>query len=386
MQEFIYQEKKMKKVFILFMILLPLVWYCGGCGGSDSAEGVKEEKIPVEITPVKLGEITQSLQYSGDIIAEYEVNVFSKIPDRIERFFVDEGDTVKKGSVIAKILATTIEQAVRQTEAGLVAARAQEANLRLEYERAQRLYQENAMSQQQYEAIKTQFEATQAQVEQAQAALASIKSQKADATLTAPISGIIGKRYYETGDMAYPSTPVVKIVRMERVKIVFDATEEDLGKLDVGQKAMITVKAYPDRRFEGKVLKISPILDPQTRMAEVEILVENKDGVLKPGMYAEVEVITGIIENIIVVPRYASIENTTLQKVKGEDQVVKNYYVFVVDSNRAVQKKLDILYINHRWLAVKSGINIGDQLVIAGQNNLREGLPVAVNIKEDKGL
>jgi RND family efflux transporter MFP subunit len=373
----------MKKITLLLVILLPLLWMTGGCGGSDGAEQINEESIPVEITPVKLGEVTQSLQYSGDITAEYEVNVYSKIADRIERFYVDEGDPVKKGSPIARILATTIEQGVRQAEAGLVAAKAQEANLRLEFERSQRLYKENAMSQQQHEAIKTQFEATQAQVEQAQAALLSIQSQKADATLTAPFAGIIGKRYYEAGDMAYPSTPVVKIVRMERVKIEFDATEEDLGKIAVGQRSRLSVKAYPDEEFEGEVFKICPILDPLTRMAEIEVLVDNSNSLLKPGMYAEVEVITGVIENVIVVPRHAAIENTSLQRIDGEDRVVKNYHVFVVDSNRAVQKKLDVIYANHEWLAVKSGIQVGEQLVIAGQNNLREGLAVATRKLED---
>lgn len=376
----------MKKILILFTVFFAHFLLLNGCGGSDGAEQANEEKIPVEVAPVSLGEITQSLKYSGDITAEFEVNVFSKIPDRIENFYVDEGDAVKKGDPIARILATTIEQGVRQAEAGLVAARAQEANLRLEFERAGRLFKQNAMSQQQYEAIKTQYEAIQAQVEQAQAALETMKSQKQDATLTAPISGIIGKRYYEAGDMAYASMPVVKIVRMERVKIEFNATEEDLGKLAVGQEVWITVKAFPEQQFEGKVCKISPILDPQTRMAEIEVMVENKLGLLKPGMYAEVEVITGVIRNTIVVPRYASIENTTLQKVEGKDQVVKNYYVFVIDSNRAVKKTLDVLYVNHSWLAVKAGLQIGDQLVIEGQNNLREGIPVILSKQQEEDL
>jgi len=113
------------------------------------------------------------------------------------------------------------------------------------------------------------------------------------------------------------------------------------------------------------------------------VLVENNEKRLKPGMYAEVEVVTGVIEDVIVVPRHATIENTRLQRIEGKDQVVKSYYVFVVDSNRAVQKKLDVIYANHRWLAVQSGIEIGQPLVIAGQNNLREGLAVAVSKKEE---
>ncbi len=358
-------------------------WLAAGCGSSDSSAKEQEEKIPVEVTTVALGSVVQNLNYSGDIKAEYEVSVFSKIYDRIEQFYADEGDYIKKDSPIAKIIATTTEQSVKQAEAALAAARAQEANMRVEYERAQRLNREDAMSKQQYDAIKTQYESIQAQVEQARAVLASMQSQLNDATVTAPISGIIGKRYYENGDMAAPSAPLVTIVQMRRVKIEFNATEEDLGKLKVGQKTAVSVKAYPDRQFSGKVLKISPVLDPTTRMAQVEVLVDNADGLLKPGMYAQAEVTTGVIKNVIVVPRYVTIENTTLETIAGEDRVVKNYFVFVVDSNRAVQKKLDVSYVNHKSIAVSSGINVGDILVVAGQNNLREGLPVSIVNKEN---
>lgn len=373
----------MKALKIITFIVLIAVTLSTGCQRSNGRLADQQEKIPVEVSTVKLGQVTQSIRYSGDIMAEVEVNVFSKIPDRIEKFYVDEGDNVTKGSRIAAVLATTIEQAVLQARAALVAAKAQEANLQMEFERAERLFRENAMSQQQYDAIKTQYESVQAQVQQAEAALTSVRSQLDDATITAPISGIIGKRYYEAGDMANPSLPLVKIVQMKRVKIEFNATEEDLGKLGVRQEANITVKAFPGQSFAGKVSKISPILDPATRMADVEVLVDNEQGLLKPGMYAEVEVITGTIDNVIVIPRFTTIESTALQRIEGKDRVVKNYYVFVVDSNRAVQKKLDILYANHRWLAVKSGIEVGDQLVVAGQNNLREGLPVLITEREE---
>jgi RND family efflux transporter MFP subunit len=378
--------KRMKK-FLIFTILLFLGLVLGsGCSKSDGSDSEAEERIPVDVTTVKLGDVVQSLSYNGDIRAEYEVKVFSKIPDRIEKFYVDEGDFVKRGAPLAKILAITIEQGVRQAEAILLAAQAQEANLRVEYERAQRLSKENAMSRQQYDAVKTQYESVQAQVEQVEAALTSAKSQLNDALVSAPISGIIGKRYYDVGDMANPSQPLVTIVQMDRVKIEFDATEVDLGKLSIGQEAKIKVKAYPDLIFTGKVDKISPVLDPSTRMAQVEVLVDNPDGKLKPGMYSQVEVTTGIIQNVIVVPRYAAIENTTMESINGEDQVVKNYYVFIVDSSRAIQKKLDVSYVNHKSLAVDSGIQVGDQLVIEGQNNLRDSMLVTIVKEEEVSL
>ena len=375
----------MKKILVLLLAVGMFGILLSGCGGKKTEAEEVVEKVPVKVTTVQLGDVIQSLTYNGDINAEFDIKVFSKIPDRIERFYVDEGDYVNKGDKIAQILATTIEQGVRQVEAALVAAKAQDANLRVEYERAQRLSNEDAMSQQQYDAVKTQYEAIQAQVEQAEAALASTKSQFKDATITAPISGIVGKRYYETGDMASPAMPVVSIVQMDRVKIVFDVTEGDYGGLAVGQKAEVKVRSFPDQVFAGKVAKISPVLDPLTRMAKVEVIIENKSQKLKPGMFGDVTVTTGILKDMLSVPRYATIENTTLARENGKNKVIKNYSVFVVENDRALARVLDVNYVNHVRIAVNGGVEIGDKLVVEGQNNLRDSTMVAV-IEEDPAL
>jgi len=370
----------MKKACLLSIVLILLNLILFGCGSGANTDAAKE-KVPVEVAAVKLGKVIQSIKYTGDIKAEFEVKVFSKISDRIEKYYVDEGDYISKGAPIARIYATTIEQVARQAEAALAAARAQESNVKVEYERAERLNRENVMSAQQFDLIKTQYEAAKAQMEQAAAGLTSAQSTLKDATVAAPISGIIGKRYYENGDMANMAVPLVSIVQMENVKTTFDATEEDMGKLALGQAASVTVRSYPDHKFEGKIVKISPVLDPTTRMASVEVLLENKEKLLKPGMYAEVEVITGFLENVIVVPRFAAIETTTLDENNGKQDVVKNYFVYIVDKDKALQKKLDVIYVNHVSLAVKAGIQIGDKLVVSGQNNLRDSTAVAV-IKE----
>ncbi|MCI0691100.1 efflux RND transporter periplasmic adaptor subunit [candidate division KSB1 bacterium] len=367
----------MKRVLSLCAAIMCLGMFAGSCSQSDRQASV-EAKIPVEVMTVRLGNLAQTLSYYGDIKAELEVKVFSKVPDRIERFFVDAGDNVAKGAPIARIVATTIEQAVRQAEAALMAAKAQETNLRSEYDRFELLYRDHSVSKQQYDAIATQYEAAKAQVKQTEAALTSAKSQLHDATITAPIAGIIGKRYCEAGDMAALSLPLVSVCQMDRVKMTFEATEKDLARLEIGQKTVVQVSTYPDRTFDGKVVKISPVLDPLTRLAEVEVLLDNPEHKLKPGMYAHAEVTTGMIENVIVVPRHAVIENTSLERIGGEDQVVKNYYVFVVDSSKAVQRKLAVIYLNHEYLAISSGLRIGEKLVTVGQNNLRDGTPVVV--------
>ena len=339
----------------------------------------KENPIPVEVSKITLGSIKQSLDYHGDIRAETEVRVYSKIPDRIETYFVEEGDAVRQGEPIARILSQTIAHQVQQAKAGLMSLKTRQSNLKSDLERTKNLLKVDAVSKQQYESIVAQYESLTAQVEQAEAVLATAESQLKDAVITAPMSGIIGRRFLESGDMAMPSLPVATVVQMDVVKITFEATETDLEKLKVGQSSEITVRSCPDRPFIGKVSKISPVLDPLTRMAAVEVLIQNPDHILKPGMFAKISVTTGVLENVIVIPRYAVLENTTLKQVEGREAVRKNYFVYVVNKDlRAEQRSLDVHYINHMNIAVKTGLQTDELLVVSGQNNLRDGALVTI--------
>jgi len=120
-----------------------------------------------------------------------------------------------------------------------------------------------------------------------------------------------------------------------------------------------------------------------TRMATVEIILPNPGHLLKPGMYADVKIITGVLRDVLVVPRYAAQERTSMRKINGRDQVIKDYYVYVVDDSlRAEERKLDVTYVNSESLAVEEGVKEGERLVTAGQNNLRDRAPVIIAEEE----
>ena len=373
----------MKKGILLIISLVLLAMVFTSCSRPKSNAEEVTIKIPVETTKVELGSVEKELKYTGDIRAEQEVKIFSKIPDRIISFAKDEGDYVAKNEVIAKIEATKIEQAVIQAEAAVVSAKAQLANLEAEYQRAERLYKENAMSKQQFDAVVTQYEATQALVEQSEAALAQAKSQLADATITAPISGVIGVRNYEQGDMATGPLPLVTMVQMERVKVEINAPEQDLGQLKIGLCATLSVLSYPDEIFTGTINKIRPVLDPITRMGKIEILVENKDKRLKPGMFAEVTICVKTLDNVLIVPKYAIMENTELKRIKGEDVAVVNSQVFVEKDGIAYLRNIDISYNNGSVAAVSEGLSEGENIVIIGQQSLKDSIAVKVLGKGD---
>ena len=368
----------MKQVIYILFLLTAIVFININCSGSGSNAEETEIKIPVEIMQVKRGAVTKELEYTGDILAEQEVKIFSKIPDRIISFEKDEGDYVAKREVIAKIEATTIEQAVVQAKAALISAKAQLANLEAEFQRAKRLHKENAMSKQQFDAIATQYEATQALVEQSEAALIQAQSQLNDANITAPISGIIGVRNYEQGDMATGPLPLVTIVQMERVKVEIRVPEQDMGQLKVGLCASISVLSYPDEIFSGTINKISPVLDPLTRMGKIEILVDNSDKRLKPGMYAEVKICVNTLEDVLVIPKYAIIENTELKRINGEDIAVINSQVFVTQQDVAYLRDIDIKYTNGTVAVISAGVTEGENIVVVGQQSLKDSAAIKI--------
>ena len=368
----------MKKLLYVLLILFSISLFTFSSCKKKSSSDENSLIIPVETTQVKRKTVSKEVKYMGDVKAEQEVKIFSKIPDRIVRFEVDEGDYVKKGDVIAIIEATKIEQTVIQAKAALVSAKAQLANLKAEYERAQRLINENAMSKQQFDAIKTQYEAAQALVEQAEAGVAQAESQLQDANVTAPISGIIGVRNYEQGDMATGPLPLVTVVKMDRVKVEVDAPEQDFGQLKIGQCATLKVLSYPDKTFTGTINKISPILDPITRMGKIEIIVDNRDKQLKPGMFAEVQICVNSFENVLTIPKHAVIENIELKRINGEDVTIVKSQVFVIKDNVAHLRDIDISYTNGIVAVVSSGLEEGEQIVVVGQQSLKDNAKVKV--------
>jgi len=368
-------QKKILLLLVIISLSLALFSNCSNKANTNEDEAIK---IPVETIMVGRKTVTKEVQYTGDVKAEQEVKVFSKIPDRILSFEKDEGDFVHKGEIIAKIEATKIEQAVIQAKAAVVSAKAQLVNLESEYQRAQRLIKENAMSQQQFDGVKTQYEATQALVDQAVAAQVQAESQLADANVTAPISGIIGNRYYEQGDMATGPFPLVTVVQMNKVKVEVNAPEQDFGQLKIGQIANLRVLSYPDETFAGEILKISPVLDPITRMGKIEILVNNENKKLKPGMFAEVQICVNTMENVLTVPKYAVIENTELKRINGVDVAVVNSHVFVENNGIAYLRDIEISYTNGVVAVVASGIEQDENLIIIGQQSLKDSAKVKV--------
>lgn len=186
------------------------------------------------------------------------------------------------------------------------------------------------------------------------------------APVESPLAGVIGRIYADKGVSVTAQTPIALVVSMDKVKINFAIPEKYLPRVFLNQEAKITVDAYPEDEFSGRVDKISPVVDLETRCAPVEITVDNQAHRLKPGMFAKVSLIIAEHKNAPVILKEA---------VMGSDP---DFYVYVAQNSRAILKKVALGIRQGAYFEVKSGLKEGETVVIMGQQKLYDGASVSV--------
>ena len=369
--------RRILTISIIFSIALSL-W---GCGQKETVQEEEIVRIPVELTRVERGSIESTIQFFGNVAADQEIRVYSTIPNRIVAIKVEIGDTVQAGDLLAQIDTEKIRQAVTQAEAGLESAQAQFVSVDAEFKRIEKLYNDSALSQSQYEAVKAQRDAARSGVKQVRAVLSTARSQLADTRITAPITGIVSERNFEVGDMAPPQFPLFIVVKMEPVLVQINVIERHIDIVKPGQKAWITVSGYPDTVFQGWIRQVNPTLNPMTRTAKTEIEVPNPDLLLRPGMFADVSVVIDEKTAVPIIPKDAIIEKTSLNYVAGQlttSKVKINRHVFVVEDSLAIRRDITIGIEDRIEAEIISGLQGGEKIVVIGQHNLTDSCQVAI--------
>ena len=195
----------------------------------------------------------------------------------------------------------------------------------------------------------------------------------ADASVKAPIQGIVAQRLMDEGSMANPAAPIFEIVDMDVVKANVDVMESDLRQIHPEDIAWIHVSPL-DAPLQARITSVSPTVDERSRTAQVEITVENQKHLLKPGMFAQVSIPTDMRSNTVLLPRSAVIED----EVKGEK------YVFVVDSGRSRKTTVEYGLMEGNLVEIVKGLEAEEAVIISGQQNLRDGNFVQiVNVVEN---
>jgi len=184
------------------------------------------------------------------------------------------------------------------------------------------------------------------------------------APVESPLTGVVGRINVDLGANVEPTTQIAFVVNMERMEIDLDIPEKYLPFVALGQEAKIAVDAYPDKVFIGKVTLISPVVDLETRSAPIEITIDNRDGLLKSGMFAEVRLVVGEHKNVPVVLKEALMG-------KGD-----NLYVYTVEDHKASMKPIKTGIRYGELVEITEGVKNGDVVVVMGQQRLHDGASV----------
>lgn len=290
-------------------------------GGGGRGGGARPP-MPVEFAPVKRTAIAERVTIVGNLIGAATVEAVPKVNGRLASVDVRLGDPVRRGQQIARVEDREIREQVRQQEAAFKVAEAtirqREADLKLaqtNLDRNRSLLERQLLPRQtyddteaRYQAALAQLDLARAQFEQSKARLDELRINLANTVIASPVDGFIGKRYLDPGAAVSPNAPVASVVAIQTVRMVANVIEKDVKRLNVGMTAQVEVDAFPGEKFTGKVARIAPVFDPQTRTAEMEIEVPNPGFRLKPGMYARVDLTVDSRPNALTVPTNAVVD------------------------------------------------------------------------------
>ncbi len=358
-----------KNYFLILACCLLFAIYCllsfSACKKKE-AKVTEERAINVQVQVAEKRPLRPFIETIGTLNPYDEVVVSAEVEGLLKNVYVDEGTVVTKGMVLATVDDTDYSLEVKRAEAALRQAEATLANTKLEYQRKEALYKEQLVTQQQFDDVSARLSVAEAELDRLKASLSLAREKLRKTKVYSPILGVVKEKKVSAGDYVKNGTNAFVIIQNNPLKLNFTVTEKDVGKLKKGQEVVFTVDTFPDREFKGNVSIIYPSLEERTRTLEVEALVPNKDGLLKPGTFAHVTLYTGEERDTVVIP---------ITTLLYEGESVK---IFIIDDGKAKERPLKIGNKYGEFMEITDGIQGGEQVVVSGQQNLAEGVKVNV--------
>lgn len=349
----------------IMILCLGMLIIAAGCSSEEETQVLEKKPIEVEIYTVSSGTITQHVQYKGSVSPWRRANIQPDVSGRIEKIYKKPGDLVKKGDLLAELDATTLKLQEKQAMAAFNVANASFKDAQLNFKRMEKLYAKRAVSQMQFEKAQLGLEAADTQKKSAEANLNVIRHTLNNAYMKAPFSGIVTNKYLEEGDMINPMmgmTPgVLTVMDLNQVKILLDIPSEDIEKIQVGQPCIISLESRPDEQFSGDVYSKNLAADPVSKTFKVEIRMANDGLKAKSGIFAEVAIEYMHKENVISVPLSA---------------VVNDTFVILNNGGKAKKQQVEVGLRNEKICEILNGLSDGDQVVVDGNYDLKDGYPL----------
>lgn len=338
------------------------------CGKADSASAPKGRPPPlVAVTQVVTRDVSVEVRAPIDLRPLEQAEVSSKTLGYLDAVLVDRGDQVKRGQVVALVRPSDLPDQLAAARQLLAAAQAQAALARANVQRARQLAPTGIVSQQELQAAEAGFNSTAAAERAARAQIASVATRIGEMRIVSPVDGYVMARKLDPGALVGQaggaSSSILTIARIDELRVFLTVNERDAGGVRVGQPAHLELDAFPNERIAGKVVRLAPAFDPNTRTMEAEVRVKNT-GNLRPGMYGRGAIETDVHPRAVVAPVSAV-------------QISNNKaYVFVVQGDRVQRRPVDVGVDQGEWLEIKRGLNPGDQVVIAGADGLSDNAQI----------
>ena len=355
----------------------------------------KKENVSLQTATVSKGEITESVTATGTLECVTQVDVGTQVTGIVSKLYADFNSIVTQGQLIAEIDKTTLEADLKSADAQLESARLDYEYNKKNYERDEALHQKQLISDYEYETSLHAYLVSTADYERMQANRISAARNLSYAEITSPMDGIVISREVEIGQTVVSNMEVANLYTigdLDKMQVVADVDEADIGSVKEGQNAQFTVDAYPDDVFYGKVtqVRISPTTDSNVTTYEVLISTSNPDHKLIPGLTANVTIKVTEVKDVMTLPikvlRFSPMEFANAEGLPvaedmptppngaepdGEipdptivtDDAHRLVWV-LTDDNRLVPTEIEMGVENGINVEVKSGLNVGDKVAL----------------------
>ena len=323
---------------------------------------------------------------TGSLEPKFSVDIKTQIPGLIKQVFVTEWVRVRKGQPLARIDVAESEALARRAEASVASAKAGLAQAQVAVNRAERelarmvkLKESGLATQQALDDARSELEAAQARLEAARGQIGvseedvrQTKARMAKGFVASPIDGVVALRDVNVGDLASDAAaakPIFRIVDNRLLNLTVTVSSADSARIKVGQTLEFTVDSLPGRTFTGKVMFINPELSSADRSLKVIAEVRNLPELLKGGLFAKGRIVIGKRSNVLQVPRSA-VDRFDLAAGKGS--------LFVVENGLARRRDIRTATVSGEMVEVATGLKQGEQYVVRGAFNLKDGDRVAL--------
>ena len=356
---------------IVGLLLLGFLLFNNGSVNDAIGDAPKYKELQV-----RRGTFEIIVSATGAVKPIDRIEIKSKASGMIEELPVEEGDVIQKGDLIARLDQKDERAEVEQAQANLDIAKAELKQAEHTYGRRDQLFQRGLISEEELGVIELNLAIAKGKLIQAKTALERATERLAEAIVLAPIDGIILQKYVEEGQIITSGvsnvsggTPIADLADMSSVHIEAGIDEIDIGKIEEGQIALVIAEAYPERRFRGEIVRISPEarIEQNVTLFDVIIQVANTDGLLKSGMNANTEIVIVRQEDVLLVPTMA-LKMPGSERARGrggqrQNRQGRNRKIRIAllkEGNEYVTQEVEIGLSNFKDAVIVSGLNEGD--------------------------